>query len=158
MPAAVASDTETIDSQHTNHLQTTDTNLAMQVRKCENLIAFFTNQIKSLTAELKTEKAWRSKQLTKIVKALLCFEAKLKSDQKLIRNQLYEKDTVINRLSQEIIVLKERCGEQNIDTAVNVCEVAQYCPACRKEYYLNETKNIATQVRCKNSDAVAGKI
>lgn len=122
----------------------------MQVRKCENLIAFFTNQIKSLTAELKTEKAWRTKQLTKIVKALLCFEAKLKNDQKVIRRQLYEKDTEINRLSQEIIVLRERCGEQNIDATVNVCEVAQYCPACRRTYYLNETKNIATQVHYKH--------
>lgn len=126
-------------------LQNTEENLEMQVRKCENLISFFTTQIQCLTDELEIEKSWRANHLTKIVKALLCFEAKLKNDQKLIRRQLYEKDGEINRLYREIVVLRERCGDTS-NMNIDICEVAQYCPTCRKEYHLLETKNVAIQV------------
>lgn len=126
-------------------LQSTEESLAMQVRKCENLISFFTTQIQCLTDELESEKSWRTNHLTKIVKALLCFEAKLKNDQRLIRGQLYEKDGEINRLHREIIVLRERYADSS-DVTGAVCEVAQLCPTCRKEFHLLETKNVAVQV------------
>lgn len=130
-------------------LQRTEESLEMQVRKCENLISFFTTQIQCLTDELETEKSWRTNHLTKIVKALLCFEAKLKNDQKLIRSQLYEKDGEINRLYREIVVLRERYGDTS-DLSVDICEAAQYCPTCRKEYHLLETKDVAIQVYTNN--------
>lgn len=126
-------------------LKSTEENLDMQVRKCENLISFFTTQIQCLTDELETEKSWRTNHLTKIVKALLCFEAKLKNDQKLIRVQLYEKDGEINRLHREICVLRERYGDSS-DVTRAVCEVAQLCPTCRKQFHLLETKNVSVQV------------
>lgn len=77
--------------------------LSLQVKKCENLIYFFTNQIQTLTDELEYEKSWRTNQLTKIVKALMSFESKLRNDQKLILNQLYTKDNEINKLARYII-------------------------------------------------------
>ena len=132
-------------------LQNAEENLEMQVRKCENLISFFTNQIQTLTDELESEKLWRATHLTKIVKALMCFEAKLKNDQKLVRQQLYEKDGEINRLYREIVVLREKCGDNANNIDLDICEVAQYCPTCRKQYHLLETKNIAVQVFPQNA-------
>lgn len=119
--------------------------IVQQRRKCENLISYFTAQIQRLTEELENEKQWRSTQLAKIVKALLCFESKLKNEQKGIRHQLFEKDTEINRLSKEIVGLREKYGEKNGEV-IEIGEVAQYCPHCRKQYYQIETRDVSVQV------------
>lgn len=119
--------------------------LDMQRKKCENLIAYFTTQIRGLNEELEHERGWRVNQLAKIVKALLCFEAKLKNEQKQIRHQLFEKDAEINRLSREIFGLKEKYGGKD-DGKIEINEVAQLCPKCRKQYYQLDTRTVGVQV------------
>lgn len=130
-------------------LQTTEQNLSIQVKKCENLILFFTNQIQTLTDELEHEKSWRTNQLTKIVKALMSFETKLRNDQKIILNQLYAKDNEINKLASELVVLSEKYG---VNCKISVSEAAQYCLSCRKQYYRSEMANACTQSRRNQND------
>lgn len=135
----------------------------MQKRKCENLISFFTTQIHHLNKELEIEKRWRDTHLAKIVKSLLCFEAKLKSDQKQIRLQLYEKDAQLNRLAQEVIALREKYGVKDGEIVnIDIDPVAQYCPNCRKQYYNLSTRDISVQVNkhelnCHNDGIDKGK-
>lgn len=117
----------------------------MQRRKCENLISYFTTQIRHLNKELEFEKLSRDTHLAKIAKALLCFEAKLKSDQKQIRQQLYEKDTQLSRLANEVISLREKYGVKDGDS-VPIDPVAQYCPNCRKQYYCVNISEVGVQV------------
>lgn len=114
-------------------------------RKCDNLISYFSSQIQSLNTELESERRWRNTHLAKIVKALLCFEAKLRTDQKEIRQQLYNKDTELNRMTHELIALREKYGVKG-DDVIATDEVAQYCPNCRKQYYLLVSKDVAVQV------------
>lgn len=126
----------------------------MQRRKCENLISYYTAQIHHLSRELEIEKCSRDTHLAKIAKALLCFEAKLKNDQKNIRQQLYEKDAQLNRLASEVILLREQFGVKNGEVT-QIDTVAQYCPNCRKQYYLLNTSDVAVQVNkhgsiCRN--------
>lgn len=127
-------------------------NDGIQKRKCENLISYFTIQIHHLNKELEIEKRSRDMHLAKIAKALLCFEAKLKSDQKHIRQQLYEKDTQLNRLASEVRTLREKCGVKDDDDAaaaekIDIGSVAQYCPNCRKQYYCLSTADVGVQVK-----------
>lgn len=117
----------------------------MQRRKCENLISFFTTQIHHLNKELETEKRSRDTHLAKIAKALLCFEAKLKNDQKQIRQQLYDKDTQLNRLTSEVISLREKYGVKDGEQ-YKIDPVTQYCPNCRKQYYFLSSTEIGVQV------------
>ncbi|XP_037032642.1 uncharacterized protein LOC119071727 [Bradysia coprophila] len=130
-------------------LKTTEQSLSVQVKKCENLILFFTNQIQTLTDELEHEKSWRTNQLSKIVKALMSFETKLRNDQKIILNQLYTKDNEINRLASELVILSEKYG---LNCKISVSEAAQYCLSCRKQYYRSEMANACTQSRKSQID------
>lgn len=118
----------------------------IQRRKSENLISYFTTQIHHLNKELEIEKRSRDTHLAKIAKALLCFEAKLKSDQKQIRQQLYEKDTQLSRLAGEVISLREKYGVKG-DEPIHIDPVAQYCPNCRKQYYFLNTNDVGIQVK-----------
>lgn len=141
--------TTTENGRLRDKLQVTEESLSLQVKKCENLILFFTNQIQTLTDELEHEKSWRTNQLTKIVKALMSFESKLRNDQKLILNQLYTKDSEINKLASELVILSEKCG---LNYKINVSEAAQYCLSCRKQYYRSEMANACTQSRKNQND------
>lgn len=118
----------------------------MQRRKCENLISYFTTQIHHLNKELEIEKRSRDTHLAKIAKALLCFEAKLKNDQKQIRQQLYEKDTQLNRLVGEVLSLREKYGIKDGETQQQIDPVTQYCPNCRKQYYSLGVADVGVQV------------
>ncbi|KAJ6645357.1 hypothetical protein Bhyg_00562, partial [Pseudolycoriella hygida] len=134
-------------------LHNAEQSLSLHVKKCENLIIFFTNQIQTLTDDLEQEKSWRTNQLTKIVKALMTFESKLRNDQKLILNQLCAKDSEINKLASELVILNERCG---LNRKINVNEAAQYCLSCRKQYYRSEMVNASTQSkRNQNGDSTS---
>lgn len=120
----------------------------VQKRKCENLISYFTIQIHHLNKQLEIEKCSRDIHLAKIAKALLCFEAKLKNDQKQIRQQLYEKDSQLNRLASEVISLREKYGVKDDDgEQIDIDPVAQYCSNCRKQYYCLSTADVGIQVK-----------
>lgn len=115
-------------------------------RKCDNLISYFTTQIHHLSKELEMEKRSRDTYLEKIAKALLCFEAKLKNDQKHIRQQLFEKDTQLNRLANEVISLREKFGLKD-EEKIEINSVAQYCPNCRKQFYCLSSADVSIQVK-----------
>lgn len=106
----------------------------MQRHKSENIISNLTTQIQRLNKELEIEKHSRDTHFAKIVRALLYFEAKLKTDQKQIRLQLYEKDTQLNRLAHEVKALREKYDVKD-DEPLSVDATALYCPNCRKQYY-----------------------
>lgn len=124
--------------------------LSVQARKCENLIAFFNAQIRGLSDELRDERSWRSKHMDTIQKALLRFESKLKTDQIGIRRQLYEKDVQLNRLYREILAMRHQYGVAPGDAVeLRIDEVAKYCPACRKDYHMVETRSAGVQVHSR---------
>lgn len=110
---------------------------------------FFTNQIHGLNDEFENEKLLHKHQLTKIVKSLLRVEAKIKSDQTIIKSELYEKDDEINRLYQEICFLKNKYDDK---TNINIYEISKFCPNCRQQYYLakREIHNNSTFVKKDN--------
>lgn len=88
---------------------------------------------------LRNKKHYQNEQFNTIVKALLYFESKLKSDQKNIRQILFEKDEIINRQWNEIINFKKRYNDTTKIEEID--DVAKYCPKCRKNYYLLEKKS-----------------
>jgi hypothetical protein len=100
--------------------------------------------------EIESEKRCRDEQLSKIVKALMLFEKKLQKEQEIIQQQLCEKDRVINRQMHTISNMKEKLklgGENNVvsDDAISLEDAAEFCPMCRKKYYLRAFKSMATQ-------------
>ncbi|CAG9802790.1 unnamed protein product [Chironomus riparius] len=98
--------------------------------------------------EIESEKKCRDEQLSKIVKALMLFEKKLQKEQEIIQQQLCEKDKVINRQMHTISNMKVKLGVDdgdNDDDTKDNNQTAEFCPMCRKKYYLRATKSMATQ-------------
>lgn len=95
--------------------------------------------------EIESEKKCRDEQLSKIVKALMYFEKKLRKEQEIIQQQLCEKDKVINRQMHTISSMKVRFGVDCDDLEALSETTAEYCPMCRKKYYLRATKSSASQ-------------
>lgn len=98
--------------------------------------------------EIESEKRCRDEQLSKIVKALMLFERKLRQEQEIIQQQLCEKDRVINRQMHTISNMKEKLklgGGCDNDDAISLEDSAEFCPLCRKKYYLGAFKSMATQ-------------
>jgi hypothetical protein len=95
--------------------------------------------------EIESEKKCRDEQLSKIVKALMYMEKRLKKEQETIQQQLCEKDKVINRQMHTISNMKVKFGVQCDELDINLHETAEYCPMCRKKYYLRAMKSMATQ-------------
>lgn len=139
--------------------------LAVQTRKCENLIAYYTRQLRQLADELRTERAGRkANDMEHMVRALMRIESKLRAEQTAIRQQLYTKDVQLNRLQREIVVLRERHVDRlrtDSDAAaeeLRIDRVAQFCPSCRKEFYLYETKSIGVQVQTGSAVLADGQL
>ncbi|XP_053673172.1 uncharacterized protein LOC128723453 [Anopheles nili] len=113
--------------------------------------------LKLVSQELEWERKFRDDQLSRILKGLIAFETRLKHEQHRIRQQLYEKDDVINRQNCTINRMKrkladEAVGEADLEgledaptTDGDSQEVAQYCPKCRKNYYRLECRTSGTQ-------------
>lgn len=97
--------------------------------------------------EIESEKRCRDEQLSKIVKALMAFEMKLRKEQENIQQQLCEKDRVINRQMHTISNMKEKLkfGSGVDDDLITIEETAEFCPMCRKKYYLRASKSAASQ-------------
>lgn len=96
--------------------------------------------------EIESEKKCRDEQLSKIVKALMYMEKRLRKEQEIIQQQLCEKDRVINRQMHTISNMKVKFGVcDELDDDINLPETAEYCPMCRKKYYLRAMKSSATQ-------------
>ncbi|XP_052892934.1 uncharacterized protein LOC128300783 [Anopheles moucheti] len=106
--------------------------------------------LKLVSQELEWERKFRDDQLSRILKALIAFETRLKNEQCRIKQQLYEKDDVINRQNCTINRMKRKlAADEGIGGSdgeeANVDEVAQYCPKCRKNYYRLECRTNGTQ-------------
>lgn len=151
-------DADAADEAHAK-LARAEQQLAVQTRKCENLIAYYTRQLRQLADELRTERAGRTaNDMEHMVRALMRIESKLRTEQTAIRQQLYTKDVQLNRLQREIVVLRERHVDRcrtDADAAaeeLHIDRVAQFCPSCRKEFYLYETKSIGVQVQATSDD------
>lgn len=102
------------------------------------------------------ERRCREEQLTMVLKALAFVEAKLRSEQQIIRQKLCEKDEVINRQMCTIKNMKRKYGDAEVDDIV-VGDVAQFCAKCRKNYYLCEPKTAWTQTLQMNDYIAEGK-
>ncbi|KFB41114.1 hypothetical protein ZHAS_00008573 [Anopheles sinensis] len=107
--------------------------------------------LKLVSQELEWERKFRDDQLSRILKALIAFETRLKNEQTRIKQQLYEKDDVINRQNCTINRMKrklaadETAGSDDGEEETTIDEVAQYCPKCRKNYYRLECRTNGTQ-------------
>lgn len=103
--------------------------------------------------EIESEKKCRDEQLSKIVKALMLFENKLRKEQEIIEQKLCEKDRVINRQMHTISNMKVKLGAEHQfndgDGSSVSNETAEYCPMCRKKYYYRASKSTATQTHLK---------
>uniref|UniRef100_A0A182NUM4 Uncharacterized protein n=1 Tax=Anopheles dirus TaxID=7168 RepID=A0A182NUM4_9DIPT len=121
--------------------------------------------LKLVSQELEWERKFRDDQLSRILKALIAFETRLKNEQSRIKQQLYEKDDVINRQNCTINRMKRKLAadegpgggsdeEEEGEEASATDEVAQYCPKCRKNYYRLECRTNGTQTfeYCRGED------
>uniref|UniRef100_A0A4Y0BJ41 Uncharacterized protein n=1 Tax=Anopheles funestus TaxID=62324 RepID=A0A4Y0BJ41_ANOFN len=110
--------------------------------------------LKLVSQELEWERKFRDDQLSRILKALIAFETRLKNEQSRIKQQLYEKDDVINRQNCTINRMKRKLAAdeptggsdgEEVNTEATIDEVGQYCPKCRKNYYRLECRTSGTQ-------------
>ncbi|XP_015599214.1 uncharacterized protein DDB_G0284459 isoform X2 [Cephus cinctus] len=76
--------------------------LRAATKRCRDLVRELDNR----TAGRETERALRDQQLSRILRALLVLEGRLKQEQKSIRQLLCEKDTVIRNQQLEIAKLR----------------------------------------------------
>ncbi|XP_017770234.1 PREDICTED: uncharacterized protein LOC108557985, partial [Nicrophorus vespilloides] len=91
--------------------------LRLQTRRCRQLVAEYTRRLQEKEQQYQSEKLLRDSQLTKVLRALLIFEARLKQEQKYISHQLKEKDYIIKRQCDDISKLSN-----------------QYCKHCNQFY------------------------
>ncbi|KAK4882025.1 hypothetical protein RN001_005344 [Aquatica leii] len=71
--------------------------LKIQTRRCRQLVAEYTKRLQLKEQQYEAEKRLRDDQLSKVLRALLMFEARLRQEQKLISHQLEEKDYAIKK-------------------------------------------------------------
>lgn len=103
------------------------------------------------------ERRSREEQLTTVLNALAFLESKLKNEQQIIRRKLCEKDEVINRQMCTIRNMKRKYGDTDVEE--NAGAIAQYCPHCRKNYYLqHESKTAWTQTLTTDDYTLEGKV
>lgn len=76
--------------------------LKAATKKCRDLV----KELDHRTTGHESEKILRDQQLSRILRALLYLEARLKQEQKSIRQMLCEKDNVIRNQQQEITMLR----------------------------------------------------
>lgn len=76
--------------------------LKTATKRCRDLV----RELDHRTAGHESERALRDQQLSRILRALLVLEARLKQEQKSIRQLLCEKDNVIRNQQLEIAMLR----------------------------------------------------
>ncbi|KAJ9582047.1 hypothetical protein L9F63_003630 [Diploptera punctata] len=95
-------------------LEETRTALKLQTVRCRQLVAAFTTKLQEKEMEVRAGRELRDQQLGRVLRALLVLEARLRKEQKHIRQQLCDRDQVISRQQQEINRLKaERVEAEN---------------------------------------------
>lgn len=139
-------DDETTESQNSKSSSSIESNSKAN-NNGSDLKRYLKNFMLFSNLEIESEKKCRDEQLSKIVKALMYFEKKLRKEQEIIQQQLCEKDKVINRQMHTISNMKVKLGVQcdELGDDISVHEASEYCPMCRKKYYLRAMKSMATQ-------------
>jgi len=92
-------------------LQATKKALKVQAARCRHLVVAFSKKLEEKDAQAKACRDLRDKQLSSLLRALLVLEARLKKEQKSIRNMLAEKDNVIN--DQQLEIKRLQCEMEN---------------------------------------------
>lgn len=146
-------DEMTTESQNS---KTSSANNSIERHKTSNgtdLKRYLKNFMLFSNLEIESEKKCRDEQLSKIVKALMMFEKKLRKEQEIIQQQLCEKDRVINRQMHTISNMKVKLGVDDdvaaITSGTENNRTAEFCPMCRKKYYLRASKSMGTQTANK---------
>lgn len=144
-----------------------------QRRKLLQMLAHYDQQNKLLQRELAKEKRRRSEELACVVKSLLCFESKLKTDMKSVNQRLQDKDVEICRLVRQNRALRKKVGklqectrdegvvedgegEENETDAKDLLEdclvlEALQCINCRRQFYDIEVQESCTQTTLTGS-------
>lgn len=76
--------------------------LKLQTRRCRQLVAEYTKRLQLKEQQYEAERRLRNDQLSRVLKALLIFEARLRQEQKFISHQLEEKDYIIKKQQNDI--------------------------------------------------------
>ncbi|XP_059610183.1 uncharacterized protein LOC132257338 [Phlebotomus argentipes] len=105
--------------------------------KYESLFASFSNHLRILDEELCIEKNYRNVQLTEIITALLSVEAKLRREQKRIKQKLSEKDEQISYQLNEI---------ENYKIARRLCS------KCSRSLSSDRSRDVETQTERQQED------
>lgn len=87
-------------------LESTKSALKLQTIRCRQLVAAFTRKLQEKELELRASKDLRDQQLSRLLRALLILESRLKKEQKIIKQQLQDKDLIIERQEKEISKLR----------------------------------------------------
>ncbi|XP_075150151.1 uncharacterized protein LOC142224265 [Haematobia irritans] len=142
----------------------------VQRRKLLQMLTHYEQQNKLLQRELAKEKRRRSEELACVVKSLICFESKLKTDMKSVNQRLQDKDVEIcrlvrqnrafrkkmSRLQEEASACTRDEGVVEDDEAENDGETkdlledclvleALQCINCRRQFYDIEVQESCTQ-------------
>lgn len=83
-------------------LEETRTALRLQTVRCRQLVAAFTSKLQEKEAEVRAGRELRDQQLGRVLRALLMLEARLRREQRHIRQQLADREDVIRTQQQEI--------------------------------------------------------
>ena len=93
-----------------------------QRRKLMQMISHYDQHNKLLQRELAKEKRRRTEELACVVKSLLCFEAKLKTDMKNVNQRLQHKDDEICRLVRQNRALRKSVQQLHLQTQQKCAE------------------------------------
>lgn len=114
--------------------------LKLQTRRCRQLVSEFTRKLQAKELEFMSERRLRDEQLTKVLRSLLVFEARLKQEQTFIRYQLEEKDNLIQRQKKELRRLRltvqycKTCSQYYSGSTVDSCDSSS-------EYFIGSQEN-----------------
>ena len=88
-------------------LEETRTALRLQTVRCRQLVAAYATKLQEKEAEVRAVSELRNEQLGRVLRALLVLEARLRREQRHIRQQLADKDDVIRTQQLEIARLRK---------------------------------------------------
>ncbi|XP_063241828.1 uncharacterized protein LOC134541984 [Bacillus rossius redtenbacheri] len=88
--------------------------LRLQTVRCRQLVAAFTAKLQEKEAEVRAGRLLRDRQLSQLLRALLALEARLRREQRSIREQLARKDALVRTQHREIARLRHRLRGEKI--------------------------------------------
>lgn len=130
-------------------LARTRDDLKAATKRCRELM----KELDHRTAGHESERILRDQQLSKILRALLFLEARLKQEQKSIRQMLCEKDNVIRNQQLEIAMLRrytKNCIKSKRDHATLAADVLVNTDINKNPHNSENSQVIFTWITYKN--------